>query len=679
MSFITTFKEDTTLRWNWLDKNAKTLVFLLTIIGFALRVYRVDFLSIWGDENIYISKILLFFSGGNLFEGENHGLIHLLLTIPLVKIFNTNELWFRMPSVLFGTFSIPFIYLLAKRLFNTHIALFAAILNTFSLYNIFWARVVRNYSSFELFYLLLLLAFLAFYEPNKINTIKNFFAKYNISLKYLLLFLLALIVSVLNHELSLFIAFSIGVYCSIIGFYYMFQKQREDRWINKYTFVLYPFILFMLFLFSPLLGNITRELFLLSFPESVVNFITPDWDRIISFLKDPEKRFITFNIYTGVLKSDYVYLYILGLLGFVLSFFINKKSAVFLGSFFIVPFLLMSFVFREPSLPRYLIYIYQLFLIAISVSIYFVLKLLIAMINNTKVQLPFSKGVLNFILLAITLISLSFAVPKEEIKSLITTKTHGRVIKNELSNWVFTNWKQPCKYIKQYLKEDDVVFSTNYGPTAFYLNKKEEDVHWFRQVHYNTTAKKYELDAYDTSGTVSARTFENFLEAYRTHQRGWIITDYYFYNVMTDQRVRDFVIRNCKYHFTFSKEGDIQVFSWDHSNPEPQKSILAEVGKGNKLASPEFNITLNGIHNAQSAYFILDCEGIDNNMEAILVVNKKHSIYIPQSNSLYRTNVTMQVDKSWLSENNTIQFGYNKDTKDVLDGFVIYNVNVQLR
>ena len=80
------------LDWKFLEKNIWILIGLLTIIGFGLRVYRLDFLTLWVDEYIHVMRardFLLY--GTGLLEGENNGVILTFFIVPLFKLFAINE------------------------------------------------------------------------------------------------------------------------------------------------------------------------------------------------------------------------------------------------------------------------------------------------------------------------------------------------------------------------------------------------------------------------------------------------------------------------------------------------------------------------------------------------------------------------------------------------------------
>ena len=167
------------LDWKFLEKNIWILIGLLTIIGFGLRVYRLDFLTLWVDEYIHVMRardFLLY--GTGLLEGENNGVILTFFIVPLFKLFAINEFWARFPSVVFGSLSIPLIFYLGRMLFNTPVGLIAAFISTFSWYSIFWSRMARNYASFEFAYLLLIIVFWKLLESKQANfSGNNFFEK----------------------------------------------------------------------------------------------------------------------------------------------------------------------------------------------------------------------------------------------------------------------------------------------------------------------------------------------------------------------------------------------------------------------------------------------------------------------------------------------------------------------
>lgn len=646
----------------------------LTILGILIRIYRVDYLSLWVDEYIHVNKAKGFLEGGSLLANENNGIFLTILIILSFKTFGVNDFAARLPSVILGGLVIPTIYYLGKKLFNSYIGLFASILATFSLYSIIWSRLSRNYGSFEFSYTLLLLVFLLAFEAQKGKKgITPFFQKHGLNKKCLWLLPFAFILSALNHPLTFFFFFSVGVYSSIIASTIMI-KREPNHLMNKYALFLYLTLIVGILFYTPFVGEILRPILGLFLPENSVIWVLPNWEDITSKWSFSEKYKI-FSMYTAVLQNDYSSIYVLGFIGFMVAFAFNKKSAIFLSSFFIVPWLLMSFIFRDPALPRYLIYIYPGFLISMAVSLFWILKYLVPLIIPKNFL---SKNLVPKGLILVAFCLLITTAPLKEIWTLISVDRHGWVTRKELCGWKFSNWKESIQYLASRVKPDDIVLSTVPDATDYYLNR--DNSLRFRQGHFDTQRRRYVANTPSNKCGASAVTFEEFVETVENTERGWLIVDYYFYTVMTDQRARKYVIQNLKYHFDASKDGTVQVFSWDHDLPEPKKGLLIELGKGDKTFSEKLFLELPSFEQTKTLKILIDAEAIDSNKEAFVMINKKYSKFLPKCRTNQREKITLDIHIQWLkSGKNLIQFGYNRGKIiDIRQGYALYYLIFQI-
>lgn len=94
------------------------LLWAIILLAFALRVYHLDFQSLWRDEvdalrfaTRPLAQLLDTFTK----PGENGPLFFLLLR-PWLQVFGQSETALRFPSVLWGTLSVPLTWVLARRL-----------------------------------------------------------------------------------------------------------------------------------------------------------------------------------------------------------------------------------------------------------------------------------------------------------------------------------------------------------------------------------------------------------------------------------------------------------------------------------------------------------------------------------------------------------------------------------
>ena len=176
------------------------LLSVLTIAAFLMRLYQVDFLTLWVDEYVHVDRAR-YFPESPLFTDDNNGILLTMFILPLFKLFEVSAFWARFPSVVFGTLLVPMIYLFAKKYFNRNTAILSATLVTFSTYLVFWSRLSRNYAVFAFFFLLLL-----YFLGRAINVDDSFKQRKNRILNYLKRLLL-LIFSLYSPPLFLFLPF----------------------------------------------------------------------------------------------------------------------------------------------------------------------------------------------------------------------------------------------------------------------------------------------------------------------------------------------------------------------------------------------------------------------------------------------------------------------------------------
>lgn len=673
--------EESTNKWSawlqpnsWSDKHVWIAVGIITFIGFLVRLINVDGLTLWVDEYVHVLRAKDVVEGtGPLFTNDNNGILYTLFVIPLFKIFGPSAFLSRLPSVLFGAGAIPLTYLLGKRLFNRYVGVLAAIMNAFSIYLIFWSRVSRNYAIFEFFFLVLMLVFLEAFEPKKeLDKLKGFWEKYKISGKYLALLPVALILSLISHQLGFFFIFAVGFYFAMVAVINLIKKEDQSPKWNKYTVIGGLFFIFAILIFMPFMSGITRSMLELFLPQNIANWVIPDWDHIGKLMDETPHE--AFTRYWDVITYDFKKLYLLTFVGLIAAFFYNKKSAAVMWAFYVFPVVLMSYVFREPYLPRYIIYLYPIYLISIALAMFAIVSVL----NKYVFKKASVIAVAVYLLLPLGLVGAS--ARWGAIQSLATVeKRTGNVVDLKLARWGFTNWVQPLEYVKANMQDNDVIFATIPGSAQFYLNRS--DAAWFRQNHYDSKAHGYVPYEYDSTHEISARTYENLVETFNSNPRGWLVADYYLYGPLTSPQARDFVFKNMKYHFNTSEDGDVYVFSWDRNQPMQPQSIVMDVGKGGRYATQELNINLPDVKQYNYLVFTVDAEGVNNNQEAVMVFNRSYQQFIPAANNAGRNKLMVRVETKYLKAGqNSIQFVYYPGDKpapqDTHKGFVIYNVEI---
>ncbi len=650
-------------------KKETILLAVILLIAATFRIVNLDYLSLWVDEYVHVLRANDFVhNGASIFTNDNNGVLLTLFISPFYALFESNEFWARFPSVLFGLASIFLIFKLAKSLFNPTIGLYSALLLALSQYHIFWSRIARNYAIFAFFMLvcLYILHQLYKYDQHQKQAIKKSS-----------LLLCAFLAALLSHNLAFFLLFGYAFYIIALHIQvrYFTKKYQWNGFLTKYNLALIPAILLFLFILLPFFGDLLRPILSLFLPKKIVEWVVPNWDYLAELFKT--KPLHSWNLYLDVLKFDYNHFYILGFFGFIWAILKKPQAGIFIFSFFIPILLLMSFIFREPVLPRYLIGIYPIFLISIAFFIDGIVQFVAKKIIKNKPTLVFSVSLLAIVSLC----------PISENYKLVMGKKHGRVVPKQLSHWNFANWKEPAIRVKNLIQENDILMSTNRNSTRFYLDcSKERTIYPFRQRKYDVNQHKY-IPLTVENGATNTKSLQGIVNLFNQNERGWLFADYYFENVLTDPIARQFIIQNLNYHYDLGNEF-IKVFSWDKHKPRLAKNyILEELGRdGIKNQSSEYKLNLKK-KDKKIITLNIEAQGLDYNNELYLLINNKTKVNVNLStgdqfkktkNKRARQTFQLKLKSSFFREGkNTVKFQYNpKVKKEREKGCVIYRLNI---
>jgi 4-amino-4-deoxy-L-arabinose transferase-like glycosyltransferase len=131
-----------------IEELAPWLVILVTLIGGGLRVLLLDHKGMWLDETF--SVWLAGHSVGDMLQwivrSDQHPPLYYLLLRGWIALRGDTPYAVRMLSALFGTGTIPIIYLTGKRISGAITGLVAAMLLAFSPFNIRFAQETRMYT-----------------------------------------------------------------------------------------------------------------------------------------------------------------------------------------------------------------------------------------------------------------------------------------------------------------------------------------------------------------------------------------------------------------------------------------------------------------------------------------------------------------------------------------------------
>ncbi|MCT4665368.1 MAG: glycosyltransferase family 39 protein [Flavobacteriales bacterium] len=651
------------------------LLFIIVLIGAILRIWNLDYLTLWTDEHMHVDGAQKFIQNGN-FDGliDKNGILLTYSIIPFFSIFGVEDFWARFPSFLYGVGAIILLFKLAKLLFNTRVALISALLVSVSTYYVFWSKLARNYSIYIFFALIttyLFVKIFLYFDANKKNI--PLLKKLKVNPIPILLFIVSFFLTLMAHQLAFFLIFGWMSYFLITSIKYLITKEKSAPWLTKKTLFLVPAIFLFTMIFIQPMTDMVKPLLSIVFHSETIEWFMPNWDYISQLWeKDPYK---SFDIYKNVILTDMPLLWPIGFVGFALAIWRYKERGIFILSMFLPYVLLMSFVFREPFLPRYLVEAYLYLIMAIAIGIDELLSWLSKYIKQPKLQS------------SLTVIGLVLVVLLSNIQQTIAvtaTETHGQVAPKELSQWYFADWKSPVIKLKKVIKKGDIVLTTHPTNTKHYL-KTEDKIYWFRQRKLDVKTRKYVpmLDQEDLSDGGHGHSLAGIQKLMNDHDRGWILGDYYFHNVMTDPNVRNFIYQNTNYYYDLGNDG-LMVFGWDKSKPKQNNMIVEEMGRSNKIQSQEYRLPA-PTRNGDRVNIWIEAEGVDFSNELNVVINRK-AIFGVDVNarrdkskpSIERNIYTMSLPASaFVQGPNSIIFQANpKIKRQKMQGVIVFNMGL---
>lgn len=130
----------------------KIPILIITLIGLLLRLFKLGYNDLWYDEaiSIYITKIFFNFSVYSLLAHFDRPLFYSIL-YSWIKLFGQSEFSIRFPALVFSTLTIPSIYILGKKMFNSKVGIVASAIIALSPFQIWYAQEARHYSTVLLF------------------------------------------------------------------------------------------------------------------------------------------------------------------------------------------------------------------------------------------------------------------------------------------------------------------------------------------------------------------------------------------------------------------------------------------------------------------------------------------------------------------------------------------------
>jgi uncharacterized membrane protein len=128
------------------DLRATGVVFLLILLGLALRLARLSFQPLWWDEgySVWFATHPLGQMAA-LTAQDIHPPLYYALLHGWTALLGTGPTALRLLSVIVGVLTIPLLYLVARRMLSTRAALLAAFLLTINPLHVYYSQEVRMY------------------------------------------------------------------------------------------------------------------------------------------------------------------------------------------------------------------------------------------------------------------------------------------------------------------------------------------------------------------------------------------------------------------------------------------------------------------------------------------------------------------------------------------------------
>jgi uncharacterized membrane protein len=212
--------------------NAYFILFLITLFGMFLRFYGLGSESLWLDEatSVKVAKqslhSIIFVQNDFAHPPLFYSILHFSLML------GNSEFFVRLPSAIFGTLSLPLIYLVGASIFGKREGLISSMLLSLSVMHINYSQEGRSYSLMMLLVLLTVYLFILAYKDSSI-------------IKWIL-FAISGSVLVYTHFFGFFIIGSIGIFYILDNFSFTTKKFNFHSTIKYFIMGMVTFTLLSL-------------------------------------------------------------------------------------------------------------------------------------------------------------------------------------------------------------------------------------------------------------------------------------------------------------------------------------------------------------------------------------------------------------------------------------------------
>ena len=482
---------------------------LLAIFGFVIRIHDLGYQSFWYDEGYSVNAALCMLERGLPILPSGHfystGVLNTSLIASSIGLFGASEFSARMPSVLFGTLTIPLAFFFVKRIGDKRLALITAFLVTFSVLEIAWSREARMYQQLQFFYILSLYFFYEFTQRR--------------SNRYLVLTILSTICTLLSHAFGF----------SLILVYLIYPLLTNIRSIRKYLSK--EFLLnrqSLIFTFCAIA--------LLALGEIFFGVFSTVWGTRINYFAE----------YSGYLKHTFPVILYLTPVGAIIFLRKDYKPPSLLVLSIVIPSYFICFHIKLLSF-RYLYFMLPIFFILFSNAIIYLSTLM----PRGKLK-PILSPMLTVIILGLIVYSSGFNFVPQSIYYLEPMAPQP-------------NFKEAYNFINENMSDSDIIIDTWPAVGKFYLRRVPDywlafDVAGLRQDYCLGEDKSREI----YTNTLCIKNLDMLKSVIEENQSGWLVIDG-LARFRLPSSTTEFIEHNLTYFeqgSSRSKAGEIKVYGW---------------------------------------------------------------------------------------------------------------------
>lgn len=470
--------------------------------------------SLWHDEavHVFVAKSIADTGVSQHPSGVpyTNGMIYNWILAGFIKLGGWGEGVVRLPAVFAGAMNVVLVYLVARPLVGARAALIAAWMLALCPWTVSWSREARFYSMQQTFYLLTIGAF--------------WLASTRTSWRPAICFGVC---ALLAYAAGLMTSFHSGLYLAPIGIFAVAMTVRNgfqrDRWML--IAVVCALIAVATFGFFALQMNPMDR-------DTVLNR-SGLGGELIDELRASRwyyLRWLQQNLSTSLM--------ILAGVGFVGLLLRRDRGAVFTVLAFWVPVLLLTFVIGYRR-PRFMFFAFPFFLVAAAYGAQWMGSWLLREKEGLSARI---------VTLAVAVLSVRIVMSGIFLVGDSVTIASGADTTLARHH---PQWRAPATYVRERLKPDEVVLTTTYLTTLYYVGRVDN---W-----YPTRVLWAEVDE---AGMDDLKGLEELQAYVAQHPKGYFLSDWWRFERSPDmQEERRWVRENMTAHYEHSS-GDITVWTW---------------------------------------------------------------------------------------------------------------------